>query len=69
MEGLPIKIFKKGGSFVMAKEIVIRSKLNIETSILRTLIFAEEQRTAKEGRLKYQRTDNLFVLPTPPKQE
>lgn len=41
MEGLPIKIFKKTASFIMAKEILMKSKVNAETSVLRTLIFAE----------------------------
>jgi hypothetical protein len=47
MESLPIKIFKKNASFGIAKEIVMRSKLNIETSILRTLLFAEEEKNRK----------------------
>jgi hypothetical protein len=40
MHSLPIKIFKKSGSFDLARLIVVRTKPNIETSILRTLLFA-----------------------------
>ena len=40
IEALPVKIFKKGASFGLVKEIIMRVKPNIETSILRTLLYA-----------------------------
>lgn len=64
IQNLPIKIFKKSSSFGIAKEIVLRLKPNIETSILRTLIFAEEQRVGKESKLSCSSCQDVFVLPT-----
>lgn len=69
MDSLPIKIFRKGSSFGLAKEIVMRAKLNIETSILRTLLFAEEQKTRQESRLQCTSGQNVFVLPSPPRRD
>lgn len=65
MEGLPIKIFKKTATFIMAKEILMKSKVNAETSVLRTLIFAEEQRSENNTKMGICRGRNVFVLPTP----
>lgn len=65
MEGLPIKIFKKTASFIMAKEILMKCKVNAETSVLRTLIFAEAQRSENTCKLSISRGRNVFVLPTP----
>lgn len=40
MEALPGKIFKKGPSFSLVKQVIMRVKPNIETSILRTILYA-----------------------------
>lgn len=64
MEGLPVKIFKKGEAFGLAKEIIMRVRPNIETSILRTLIYAEERKGSNNNtRLKFSRGQNIFVFP------
>lgn len=69
MEGLPIKIFKKTASFIMAKEILMKSKVNAETSVLRTLIFAETQRSENSTKMGISRGRNVFVLPTPSEKD
>jgi hypothetical protein len=64
MEGLPVKIFKRGQAFSLAREIIMRVRPNIETSILRTLIFAEERKGGSNNtRLKFSRGQNIFVFP------
>jgi hypothetical protein len=69
MEGLPLKIFKKTEAFVLAKEIVMRCKPNIEMSVLRTLLYAEQKRDKQESRLQYSSGGNVFVIATPTKKE
>lgn len=68
MEGLPLKIFKKTEAFVLAKEIVMRCKPNIEMSVLRTLLYAEQKRDKQENKLQYSSGGNVFVLATPTKK-
>lgn len=69
MEGLPLKIFKKTEAFVLAKEIVMRCKPNIEMSVLRTLLYAEQKRDKQESKMQYSSGGNVFVLATPTKKE
>jgi len=55
MEALPTIPFKKGPSFAMAKDLIFKSKLSIETSILRTLIYAAESKKDINSKLKINR--------------
>ena len=64
IEALPVKIFKKGASFGLVKEIIMRVKPNIETSILRTLLYAEESKASNNNtKLNFSRGQNVFVFP------
>lgn len=40
IESLPITLFKDTTSFKMAKQIIMKSKINVEISVLRTLLFS-----------------------------
>lgn len=69
MKGLPLKIFKKTEPFALAKEIVMKCRPNIEMSVLRTLLYAEQKRNKQESKLQYSSGGNVFVLATPSKKE
>ncbi len=69
MQKLPLKIFKKTESFALAKEIVMRCKPNIEMSVLRTLLYAEQRRDKQESKLQCSSGQNIFVLGIPTKRE
>lgn len=49
----------------MAKKIVMKGRINLESSVLRTLLFAFDRSGNKKilGNMKVERMDNLFVLP------
>jgi hypothetical protein len=69
METLPLKSFKKNECFALAKEIVTRCKPNIEMSVLRTLLYAEQKRNKPDSKLQCSSGQNIFVLATPNKRE
>lgn len=52
IEALPSVPFKKGQSFAMAKDLIFKTRLSIETSILRTLIYAAESKKDINSKLK-----------------
>jgi hypothetical protein len=63
MEALPGKIFKKGPSFSLVKQIIMRVKPNIETSILRTILYAEEHKVINNhSRLKFSRGQKFLCF-------
>lgn len=48
MELIPESVFRPGPSFDMAKKIVMKGRINLESSVLRTLLFAFDRNSNKK---------------------
>lgn len=65
MEELPRVLFKKGPSLDIAEAVIRKSKITLETSLIRTLLYSCETKKKEDTRLKLARGHNTFVAATP----
>jgi hypothetical protein len=65
MEELPRVLFKKGPSLDIAEAVMRKSKITLETSLIRTLLYSCETKKKEESKLKLERGHNTFVTATP----
>lgn len=65
MEDVPRALFKKGPSLGIAEALTLKTKITLETSLLRTLLYSSESKKKEESKFSLQRGYNTFVSPTP----
>jgi hypothetical protein len=59
---VPVALFKKGPSLELVEGLVMKSKVTLETSLLRTLFYSFDRDVKQESKLKLARGSNVFVI-------